>query len=1051
VGFDGFWGCIAPRRWALGLVVAVLVVVPGAGPLLSGVSAASSQQKRPAVRAGRHEIRGGPGNAVIRGRGGNDVIHGGRGSDRIYGASGNDWIYGGRGNDRIDGGPGNDRIDGGSGNDWIYGGRGNDRSYGGAGNDFISVRATRSAAAAGATIGSSPSGGATTVFPGSGTNQVEVADGQGNDRVVCAAGAVDHITADRGDAVAHGCLGNGSTVSYGGGGVSKATWMHDLGSQLWSRKLSDIVIPGSHDTGTYALPDDPISLIGKAQTEDITTQLDDGFRSFDIRVKYSREEDPCPAGDYFARHGILWACQLTLSEIFDQISAWANLPGHEQEIILVGLSIDQNSNGPFPLTDCASFGSTLGQALLTPEDLVDAGYSADPGQVTLGQLWSMPGHPRVLLSDDTCMEDASLAGGATSGTWSPDPPFGSGAGQSYYANQCNADAYSEWYGEELDMPGIAAQAKSAAETRATQGGGDDYAPGDAETVGAPMNGGLWTLFLQATPTWACTKSLGDFDLAQQEQVLLALYQTWWQNDPFVQANVNVISGDFVTESKLATDAIAINTTYPEVPGAITPVGTERVVTPSDAPPLPATDFAALVTDYTGAALPGTQVTYEVSGAPRNTGFGVHRDKTTTVTADAQGDINPGEALYLDPQAPAGTWTVTASAAGGVTATWTVAAVPPTGTHLVALAAGGTVQVGQTYDVPFEQGLVEGSFAVEAVDAQGHGVPGVSVTFDAGSAGTFPGGSNTVTVPTQYALGGDPAAVAPPLTAATQAATFSISISANGADNTLSLPFTLTPGPAASFDRTQGDGQSTPINTKFSIALQGQLTDQYGNAAPPPPGPVTLSLSPSSDGTWPNGQSSVQVTPDADGTITAPDLTAGNTVENNPPFDQLVVSVGDFGAWRLQVTPGPAAKVTAISSASQQPAAQTAAHKPPAHALAVKVTDARGHPIAGAPVIFTVTSGTAAFAPPNPRLVAAARIGSDQAPLNHANRPRNAVTEPTNGKGIATAPALTADPKAGPVEVTASVGVSHKVRAVLQPTVVSGVRHRSARSGVTTGR
>src|SRR5262249_39298801 len=149
--------------------------------------------------------------------------------------------------------------------------------------------------------------------------------------VVCAAGSVNHITADRGDRIGHSCLGKGSTLSTGGGGgVSNETWMHDLAGQLAARKLSDIVIPGSHDTATYGLPDDPISLIGKAQTEDITHQLNDGIRDVDIRVKWSDREanidNPCPNdgssvydGDYYAHHGSLWMCSLTLEDIFDQI------------------------------------------------------------------------------------------------------------------------------------------------------------------------------------------------------------------------------------------------------------------------------------------------------------------------------------------------------------------------------------------------------------------------------------------------------------------------------------------------------------------------------------------------------------------------------------------------------------------------------------------------------------------------------------------------------------------------------------------------------------
>ena len=45
--------------------------------------------------------------------------------------------------------------------------------------------------------------GATTAFPGPGTNRVDVADGRGDDRVVLAYGPTNHIVADRGDQDAH--------------------------------------------------------------------------------------------------------------------------------------------------------------------------------------------------------------------------------------------------------------------------------------------------------------------------------------------------------------------------------------------------------------------------------------------------------------------------------------------------------------------------------------------------------------------------------------------------------------------------------------------------------------------------------------------------------------------------------------------------------------------------------------------------------------------------------------------------------------------------------
>ena len=519
--------------------------------------------------------------------------------------------------------------------------------------------------------------------------------------------------------------------------------------------------------------------------------------------------EPCYSnGDYYAQHGVLTACSVTLSDIFDQIDTWANLPGHQQEILLVGLSIDNNGGGGtqgLVLTqDCQALGTALGSALLTPSDLEAAGYSADPGQVTLGQLWAMPGHPRVIVSDDTCMNLAGQGGGL----WNPDPPFGSGAGQSFYANQCYAAPYDEWAGlEQIGMPGIESQVKSAAEIRAYQGGGDDWFPGNAEQPGPVMQGGLYTLFVQATPTWACTFSLAGFDAAADRQVLAALYPDWWQNVPLFHANVNIIAGDFVEDTDLVKDTLAMDESYPEVPGAITPAGADQVKVPLSAGGVPASAFAARVTDYTGVALPGAQVAYQISGPAAYMGFGPKRAKTVTVTSDAQGDINPGDSLRLDElNGLTGTWTVTATGAGGTHTTWTLNVVPDTGVQLEALAAGDTVPVGRSYDIRWPCCVPEGAFAVHAKDAQGNLVAGVQVTFNLGSAGTFSNGSNTVTVPTSGAgFTGLPAAVAPAFTATTSAGKFSISISAPGADNTLSLPFTVTPGPPVFFQETQGQG------------------------------------------------------------------------------------------------------------------------------------------------------------------------------------------------------------------------------------------------------
>ena len=115
--------------------------------------------------------------------------------------------------------------------------------------------------------------------------------------------------------------------------------------------------------------------------------------------------------------------------------------------------------------------------------------------------------------------------------------------------------------------------------------------------------------------------------------------------PSVHDNVNIISGDFVQEGDIVKDALAMDETYPEVPGAITAVGPEQVTaTLERTASVPADAFAARVTDYTGAALPGAQVTYQISRpCPRRLGP-QSAPKPLTAKADAQGDVNPGDAL-----------------------------------------------------------------------------------------------------------------------------------------------------------------------------------------------------------------------------------------------------------------------------------------------------------------------------------------------------------------------------------------------------------------------
>lgn len=354
----------------------------------------------------------------------------------------------------------------------------------------------------------------------------------------------------------------GTTEAIGGsrsplGSGANSAWMHSLAPHLSNRTLRSIVIPGSHDAGTYSLnstDDDAIT-----QSEDLVHQLNDGAREFDIRLKANN-------GGYYLRHGDAVSPWLRLNRVFKDISEWAtNKPGsagagrgpRDQEIIMVSLSIE----GAVPTADCQWFGQQLGDALVTPNMLQAHFGTTDPGQVTLGRLWSLPdskGAARVIMSNSQCMDAAD----PSAGQWNPDPPFGKDKGQSYYANQCTAHGLED----EGTVPptqgvGVWRRVSTAVKSRSTNGPG----PAPPTPFGPSMVGGVYTLFIQATPedfhsSDECSHTPRKM-LPDQKTVLPQLVSQW-RKDRNTQANLNVMSGDFFQETPLVKDVLAMNETWP---------------------------------------------------------------------------------------------------------------------------------------------------------------------------------------------------------------------------------------------------------------------------------------------------------------------------------------------------------------------------------------------------------------------------------------------------------------------------------------------------------
>jgi plastocyanin len=151
-----------------------------------------------------------------------------------------------------------------------------------------------------------------------------------------------------------------------------------------------------------------------------------------------------------------------------------------------------------------------------------------------------------------------------------------------------------------------------------------------------------------------------------------------------------------------------------------------------------------------------------------------------------------------------------------------------------------------------------------------------------------------------------------------AGTQSVVAAAGGADATFTA--TATPGPAASFGKASGDGQSAGINAQFSQVLAAQVTDQFGNGVN---GLLVSWTVQSGDVTLASGSSATNTQG-----LAAMQVTAGPTV-GPAVVRATTTAVAGNADFTLNVTPPPV-RVTAgdffflsVKNNSTNPAVDTA--------------------------------------------------------------------------------------------------------------------------------
>lgn len=210
-------------------------------------------------------------------------------------------------------------------------------------------------------------------------------------------------------------------------------WMEELAPVINTRQLDQLVIPGTHDSGTYGVistwqrpvndlfaPDADSTIVklgsffgvteawSRSQRRDLLGQLNDGIRSVDLR--------PCvdKGGTLRICHGLYGP---TWQDLLTQVQTFA--AAHPYEIVLLNLGgYSQNAYGDMDAATAARVHAMVKSVL--------AGHLVDHSQVTpqtrLVDLWTQqPGRSIIVTSlrqdPDFWFADATVTGSWRGNIW----------------------------------------------------------------------------------------------------------------------------------------------------------------------------------------------------------------------------------------------------------------------------------------------------------------------------------------------------------------------------------------------------------------------------------------------------------------------------------------------------------------------------------------------------------------------------------------------------------------------------------------------------------
>ena len=382
-------------------------------------------------------------------------------------------------------------------------------------------------------------------------------------------------------------------------------WMADNQAAIQQRELGQLILPGTHDAGSYHFECglNPLTL-GLTQTQDqsIYNQLMLGIRYFDLRVRYvTGRYDPNdvvkPActqlpDDYYIEHDTV-NTDVKLVDIIDDIARFYGDVNNQEEFVFLDFSGKGAADAEFDNYNddttnrlqqvCDRFQKELGPYLIDPS-MVPPG--TDLGHMTINDFLAMPGTPRIITN---------LGGCTQSGFW-PTELIGG-----YYASQCQAEPDS------ILGPGIIRDDGAALNSRITGNGAGN------PSSGTPT---MWFYGLSIASTPLCPHaSLYEQEISSgSENDVLSSLVTWFGlNQPTGQTTnnarkyLNLVYGDYVQDTPLVIDAIGMNA------GAGPTVKIDgSIVSPQSGSPIPAGQsfsVSCIGDKFYGPA------TLEVSGQP----------------------------------------------------------------------------------------------------------------------------------------------------------------------------------------------------------------------------------------------------------------------------------------------------------------------------------------------------------------------------------------------------------------------------------------------------